>query len=467
MNNKNDIARSISCSSKEGEEEHNNHINNIEVQMKALLKELCSSVSHVIFQLDQEQDDGYDDNHDHSSSKEREKMMMMSRNSGVVIHARVLYMVLPKMSKRRGEIPGYAQLVLTPNREQLIRNVAEATHTSATSPISSIDNAVEANDSKEDEDKDTLTPVAVSKNKTLVHDNVTVTHMMKSQIIANAKLGLLSTLEALINQGKNMALAVELSRSQRTYKNTIGVASKENAGKGGKNRRDKLIGSWERSEAFKTFMASQEKSEEERNVRKKPTPGGGIEPEDDEKVAAIVQYLREQRGKEKEKQEAKKKAKELEKEEMKRMKKLAKKEHKKFLRKQKRATITSAAAQPTTTSAGTTVFTANATEFVPGAMYNPSNSVSATYSTPNVGETNTAPGYSNAASMAYYEHLQTSKAESRVEKADKGEKKKLKRIKREKRRAKRDRRKEKKALEGGEGSISVSVQRSAPEGPFG
>ena len=288
-------------------------------QMKVVLEKLCSNVSNVIF----EDDPSWDFKKDHNRNEE----LVKNCNSGLVVHASILYMVLPKMSKRRGEIPGYAQLVLTPNRAQLVRSVLEASQSQSQAQSSSSIPS-ESN-------------TGVS-NKLTPDWNATVTPALKSQIMANAKLGLSNTLEAFIQQGKVMSLAVELCRHQKTYKPKAG--------------KSKIIGTLEQSEGYISFVTARVKSEEERNVRKKPTPGGGeVEQEEQDKVAAIVQYLKERPVKQKKRVEKNTEQRGKGKEEVRRRREEAKNEYLKLLAEQKQ------------TSNATTTFKVTANEFIPGS----------------------------------------------------------------------------------------------------
>ena len=191
------------------------------------------------------------------------------------VSARVMYIVMPKQSSRRGDIPGYAQLVLTVSHN--------------TAPASAVDAG------------DVTTNVDVNMN-TNGDAQAVISNATKAQLVASARLALQAALETLVDKGKalNVSVAVELSHSQKTYRNTNPI-----------NRRDRHIGTIMKSEDYKRFLEDRKRTEEELQAKKKPAPGGENSDSngETEKVAALVLHLNARREAELQAKQKKKAAK--------------------------------------------------------------------------------------------------------------------------------------------------------------
>jgi len=219
------------------------------------------------------------------------------------VSSRVVYVVPPKTSKRRGEVPGYVMLLLTVD-PSLITNVFEKSTMNA---INNNDNNsnndgnnAEHSETLANKEKNNKMDVDMEEDAKKNSNQMIISSAVKSQVLASAKLALINALESLQNFGTTKMVVVEVSRSQKSFKSSGAVGNK---------RVEKLMGSIERSEGFKDFMSAQQKAEEDRQGRKKPAPGGVSVSETDaqeEKVAVLVEYLQAKRDAEKKAKQAKK-----------------------------------------------------------------------------------------------------------------------------------------------------------------
>jgi len=215
------------------------------------------------------------------------------------VSSRVVYVVPPKTSKRRGEVPGYVMLLLTID-PSLITNVFEKSTMNATNNNDNDGNDAEHSETLVNKGKDNKMDVDMEEDEKKNGNQMVISSAVKSQVLASAKLALINALESLQNFGTTKMVVVEVSRSQKSFKSSGAVGNK---------RVEKLMGSIERSEGFKDFMSAQQKAEEDRQGRKKPAPGGISVSETDaqeEKVAVLVEYLQAKRDAEKKAKQAKK-----------------------------------------------------------------------------------------------------------------------------------------------------------------
>jgi hypothetical protein len=178
-----------------------------------------------------------------------------------MISARVLYMVAPKKTRRRGEKPGRVYLILTAPPIEVLPSPAARTS---------------------DEEK----PVAAPEF---------------SRDFAQRKIGLSAALEALVQCAQDDAKArqdlancdVEESPSAKTWR-----------GGGGGHHRDRFEGTIQDSPDFKAFMETRLTAKKDLLGRPKPTPGGGsgsavAEGTNAQPVAALVLHLQKKREEEK------------------------------------------------------------------------------------------------------------------------------------------------------------------------
>ena len=203
------------------------------------------------------------------------------------VHVRILYVVPPKMTKRRGEKTGCAYLVLT------------APPIEAREPVQPQN--LQADDT-------------ASTTRSVKSDSVSVQAPIDySQDMARRRMMIQRTLEALMKTAEEDAktrqefseCVVAESLSEKTWKPRI-------------ERRDRLEGTMEETPDYKAFFEKSEQEKEERKLRPKPAPGGGVfssslasshnngDNNKGQPIAALVLHLRKkQEDEKKSKQQAK------------------------------------------------------------------------------------------------------------------------------------------------------------------
>ena len=199
------------------------------------------------------------------------------------ILARVMYVVPPKKTRRRGEKPGNAYLVLT-------TSAIEAMDTT-------IPNVNEA-PAKETADAGQVTAEAGVKTVEAAPRIVKVDY---SRQIAERQLALAVAFETMT------AIALEDSKGEQAWAGCVVEEARNGKTWRPPLRKDTREGTVENSPGFKAFMDMTQKEREELQSRAKPAPGGGHatlstgfpSSESGKPVAALVLHLRNKREKEK------------------------------------------------------------------------------------------------------------------------------------------------------------------------
>ena len=213
-------------------------------------------------------------------------------NKGGMIHARPLYVVPPKKTRRRGEKPGNAYLVLTTPPIQAIEvtppPVAEA--------------ATEEGTEDANEEKVTEVPPAPPK-------------VDYSRQVAERQLALVRAVEVMT------AIALEDCKTDQQWAGCVVEECINGKSWRPPQRKDHRDGTIMESAGFKAFIEMTTKEKEELQARPKPAPGGGVTTlttgllasENGKPVAALVQHLQNKREQEKTQKKNKRKAKDAKK----------------------------------------------------------------------------------------------------------------------------------------------------------
>lgn len=209
------------------------------------------------------------------------------------VTVRVLYMVPPKQTRRRGEKPGCVYLVLT------APPIVTKTPPPPVAPPAQVPPAAE-----EESKKGGTTDEAAS----LVTPSLPPPVADYSQDVARRRLMLQRSVDTLIKCAKediDHSYQVEESPSAKTYRNTT------------TNRRpDRLEGTIQDSPDYLQFFEKSQLVREERKARPKPAPGGSLAmdglpasslQQSQQPVAAIVLHLRQKKEEERKKKAKKKK----------------------------------------------------------------------------------------------------------------------------------------------------------------
>lgn len=218
-----------------------------------------------------------------------------------IVHARVLYMVPPKKTRRRGEKPGVAYLLLTsPAIETKLTPVAEMQSVSE-------EGNVQAN-----------APVSnVHFDETKPSDCV-LPSVDYSRDVAKGRLLLQNTLELLqvtATKASSPPIMVEESKNTKVWKQQP-FSSRSPV--------DRLAGTIFETEDYQQFLEGNVRREEQLKARPKPPPGGGmnltsggagvaVAGSDSQPVAALVLHLQKKQEEEKKRKLAMRKSKDVKK----------------------------------------------------------------------------------------------------------------------------------------------------------
>ncbi|KAG7340319.1 hypothetical protein IV203_023862 [Nitzschia inconspicua] len=214
-----------------------------------------------------------------------------------IITVQPLYVLPARKTKRRGERPGVAYVLL------IAPKVTDESINKGLEPADKKGQVIPPDNSKEEGNV-----VVAAATTTKVVDY--------TQQLAKCKLLLSSAVELvkdIVNadcktQQYFSGCTVEQSLNQKTWKLFGG------GGSSGRGRRpDRREGTVESSQDFKQWLESQEKLKEDLKARPKPVPGGGVSTtnadgtENGEPVAALVQHLLAKKQEQKQKKTVKKK----------------------------------------------------------------------------------------------------------------------------------------------------------------
>jgi hypothetical protein len=212
------------------------------------------------------------------------------------IVAKILYVVPPKSTRRRGEKPGNAYVMLTTPPLESVKS-----HPTTAVPRVAEDTSVASARPSESIPPPTILPILP---------------VDYSREVAQRRLALLRAVEAM------EAVALEDAKTQQMWMGCV-VAESE-YGKTWKSypSGDRLEGTITETPAYREFLESQQRIKEERENRPKPLPGGGVGSVTTVNagtdgtgqsvqmpVAALVQHLQAKRIQEKHRQKAPQKAK--------------------------------------------------------------------------------------------------------------------------------------------------------------
>jgi hypothetical protein len=183
-----------------------------------------------------------------------------------IVEVRTLYFVPPKGTRRRGEKPGVAYLVLAgPPIEKKILPITEL------HPISEEDNNTDIINEVTSPASDVLAPVIAAKPSNAKPPNVDY-----SRDIAQRRLLLQNALESLQFAAKKITnsmhsadtgLVVEESMNTKIWKQQPFTPS---------SPVDRMAGSIFTTDDYQQFIENTQRSEQERKARPKPPPGGGV-----------------------------------------------------------------------------------------------------------------------------------------------------------------------------------------------
>lgn len=212
------------------------------------------------------------------------------------IVARVLYIVPPKKTRRRGEKPGTVYLILTaPPIERLAPVVEPA--------------AEWINDSETVASQSTVAASVTSSSAAVTPPPPAVDY---SRDVAKRRLMLQHALEAMqdvvaVDAVNNVdSVMVEESISAKSWKQSIRSRAPM----------DRMAGTIFETEDYQQFLSKTLKDEEQRRTRPRPTPGGGMASANGagtdssgQPVAALVLHMQLKQEEEKKRKQAKRKAK--------------------------------------------------------------------------------------------------------------------------------------------------------------
>jgi hypothetical protein len=165
------------------------------------------------------------------------------------IQTRVLYYVAPKKSKRRGEKPGVAYLILTPPPFEMLPTVLELSSSS----------------------KSNLSAVVASKKSMVLLQNTPppvdyAREIAKRKIVLQNALQALQAVAATDALHNANALSVEEAMNPKIWKPIV---------KTKRNPLDRLMGTIFDTPDYQEFMTKTARLKQERNARPRPAPGGG------------------------------------------------------------------------------------------------------------------------------------------------------------------------------------------------
>mmetsp|Transcript_30516 Transcript_30516/g.45160 ORF Transcript_30516/g.45160 Transcript_30516/m.45160 type:complete len:433 (+) Transcript_30516:300-1598(+) len=226
---------------------------------------------------------------------------------GPFIAARVLYVVPPKSSRRRGVKNGCAYLVFTPPPPP--PPTQPKVGDTAGLKIQEVEN-----DSNGKEDDTTADSNAKQKSSEEPMDQPAAPQQYnqaeRSRLTAIAKLQLIQSIEALAAHAEIDAKSEQVYGECQVEASTSGKAWRDKES----GNRDRREGTIENTSDYKQFFNKQSKALEERQSRPKPAPGGGSistngeNGENEEKLSAIVMHLRAKHKEQNQRKKAKKKA---------------------------------------------------------------------------------------------------------------------------------------------------------------
>lgn len=221
------------------------------------------------------------------------------------IVTRVLYMVPPKKTRRRGEKPGVAYLVLTAPPVEILASVVEP--------------AVERSDETVASQKSTTTAASVTSSSSAPPPVVDY-----SRDVAKRRLMLQHALDAMqwvvsADASNNVdAMVVQESVNSKTWKQQQQPLLSKAVARA--SPLDRLTGTIFETDDYLQFLEKTAKEEEQRKARPKPAPGGSMAfgsgsaaAADAQPVAALVLHLQKKQEEEKMRKLAKRKAKDTKK----------------------------------------------------------------------------------------------------------------------------------------------------------
>lgn len=225
---------------------------------------------------------------------------LVESNTEKGIHARVLYILPPKKTRRSGEKPGCAYFVLTAppmppavvKKESIVSKVPSSKGIQIVSPgdpttisVSPDDPTPSGEKNGGGNDSTTSSNKKTTKTKLVIPNNKqTQNNASNAKEKAKQRLLLFLALEAMVavaaEDAKNSiktgappllaGCVIEESKNVKTWKEIT------NPSHGYRHSRDRLEGTIFDNADYKEFLENQAKEKEERMSRPKPTPGGGM-----------------------------------------------------------------------------------------------------------------------------------------------------------------------------------------------
>jgi len=225
---------------------------------------------------------------------------------GPFIAARVLYVVPPKTSRRRGVKNGCAYLVFTPPPppppEKKVENIPDLVNEGEEQQIKGEEEGTTVDSNPKQKPADGTTDQSAAPHQ--------YTQAERSRLTAIAKLQLIQSIEALASHAEMDAKSEQFYGECKVEASTCGKAWRDKES----GNRDRREGTIENTSDYKQFFNKQSKAKEERQNRPKPAPGGGTisangeNGENEEQLSALVQHLRAKHKEQNQRKKAKKKA---------------------------------------------------------------------------------------------------------------------------------------------------------------
>uniref|UniRef100_A0A7S3P4J0 Uncharacterized protein n=1 Tax=Amphora coffeiformis TaxID=265554 RepID=A0A7S3P4J0_9STRA len=242
------------------------------------------------------------------------KDLDMNKDKNEKIHARTLYVVPPKQTRRRGEKPGNVYLVLT---------TPPIPAAAIEQPPPSIEEVplVNAEGETKDNNHNNDTQTEEEKTAKVVPPLVSPPKVDYSRQIAERQLALVRALEIMT------AIAVEDGKGDQAWAGCQVEESSNGKSWRPPQRKDHREGTVQESPGFKSFMEMAAKEKKDLQARPKPAPGGGLSAlstglagtgdsttdNNGKPVAALVLHLQSKREQEKSQKKNKRKAKDAKK----------------------------------------------------------------------------------------------------------------------------------------------------------
>lgn len=195
------------------------------------------------------------------------------------IQARLLYLIPPHKSRRRGIIPGHCYLVLSPPIPKFYQDKMQLKNVNSRTTVSDITS--EMNTMKIDnQDTSQLQNETHAQSSSEVDTlmETAITPADRSKAFAQARIILNQAVDSLSKVCKNDTTKEKLYSGIQVFTSQSQKIWKDNTTKGKKGSRmfTKYENTIEKNEDFLKFLETRKTMEEERMNRPKPQPGGGL-----------------------------------------------------------------------------------------------------------------------------------------------------------------------------------------------